>query len=200
MNIQVDQSAAPGRSAKEEKREARKHRIAESALSALSEYGYAKTTLRDIAKRTDLSLGMLHYYFASKEELLIFCVKRYKDAFVADINLRTSDTSTQEQLVHAIAGGLVTSLIRQAETHRLWYDMRAQAMFDPVFQPMVSSIETALRDLFVPVAEGDHAKLDRLYAATDGLFRLFLQRQLAGETLSPGRMEEDFKTAISRLL
>lgn len=200
MNVEIGKKTASRVSPKEGKREARKQQLADSALEALREYGYANTTMRDIAKRSDLSLGMLHYYFENKEELLLFCVKRYKEGFVADIHGLTAAAETQEEVVQAIAGGLVLSLIREAETHRLWYDMRAQAMFDPTFRPMVATIEGALRDLFAPLANGDAQLLDRIYASADGQFRYFLQRLLSGEALSPGMMEQDFREVMTRLL
>ncbi len=48
----------------------RKRRIVETALQLFSESGYDKTSIRDIAKHANMSLGLLYNYFASKEQLL----------------------------------------------------------------------------------------------------------------------------------
>jgi len=112
------------------KREAKKRELAESAIEALKRYGYANTTLRDIAAQSELSLGMLHYYFENKEQLLIYCVRLYKEAFAADIGARIAGAKTREILFQAFAEGLAASIVEDAETHRLWYDIRNQALFD----------------------------------------------------------------------
>lgn len=187
-------------SPKEEKRELRKISLADSALSALREFGYTKTTMRDIAKKSGMSLGMLHYYFSDKDELILFCVTRFKDAFIENLASLARGASGDHKVIEALSSGLVLSLIRDADAHRLWYDMRLQAMYEPIFRPKVTAIELALRDLFSPLSPNDPAHLDRVYAAIDGLFRFFLQAMLHGENISPGSMEDSFQEAMRRLL
>ena len=60
----------------------KKRPIAESAITALQELGFANTSLRDIAAKSDMSLGMLHYYFEDRSDLIIYCVRIYKQDFV----------------------------------------------------------------------------------------------------------------------
>jgi AcrR family transcriptional regulator len=45
--------------------------------------GLCNTSLRDIAAKSDMSLGMLHYYFKDRSDLIIYCVRIYKQDFVA---------------------------------------------------------------------------------------------------------------------
>jgi AcrR family transcriptional regulator len=56
----------------------RRARLAASALQTLSELGYARTSLRDIAQNSEFSHGVLHYYFSDKVDLIIQSVKQYK--------------------------------------------------------------------------------------------------------------------------
>lgn len=185
---------------RDDRRDARKQQLAASAISALQERGYANTTLRDVAKKSHMSLGMLHYYFKDKDELLVHCVEQFKQGFVSKIQEMILGASSTTEIVDAVSAGLVLSLIGDARTHRLWYDMRAQAMYEPVFREAVTGIEHALRDLFAPLSPGDIGRLDLIYGAVDGLFRYYLQRHLAGERLSPRTMETAFQELISRLL
>lgn len=182
------------------KRDARKNQIADSAVAVLSQYGYANTALRDIAEQSQLSLGMLHYYFEDKQELLVYCVKRYKQAFIAEIKAAAVQGNNPEDRVEGFANGLVVSLIKNAQTHRLWYDMRSQAMFDERFQPMMTEIEDGLREIIRLLVPGDLGAPDRIYPALDGLFRDFLQRTLRGDRMSPGAMENAFADMIRRLI
>jgi AcrR family transcriptional regulator len=66
---------------KSAKRNEKKRQIAESAINALQELGYANTSLRDIASKSGMSLGILHYYFEDRSDLIIYCVKTYKTGF-----------------------------------------------------------------------------------------------------------------------
>lgn len=44
-------------------------RIEESALRLFSQYGYAGTSMRMVAREADASLGSIYYYYKDKEEL-----------------------------------------------------------------------------------------------------------------------------------
>ncbi len=180
--------------AKEAKREAKKRALAASAIEALKCYGYANTTLRDIAAESDLSLGMLHYYFENKEQLLIYCVRLYKEAFAAEIGGRLAGITDRQAQIRALAGGLAASIIDDADTHRLWYDIRNQALFDPVFKPVVAEIEASLIDLVRPLAESpdDSAQISVLYGAIDGVFRHLLERHLSGVHSSADDLSQAF--------
>src|SRR5918998_6156148 len=56
----------------------RRRQLATSALRTLSELGYARTSLREIAQNSEFSHGVLHYYFRDKVELITYCVRQYK--------------------------------------------------------------------------------------------------------------------------
>src|SRR6185503_10037661 len=52
-----------------DKFEARRAELADATLATLGELGYARTSLREIAQKTEFSHGVLHYYFRDKNEL-----------------------------------------------------------------------------------------------------------------------------------
>lgn len=179
--LQQDRKAA--RSA-EKKRELALH-----ALSSLAELGYARLNLRDVAQRSGVSLGVIHYYFAGKTELLVCSIGLYKEDFVREVKAVIAAGTTRDGLSHALADFMAQTVVQQANVHRLWYDVRAQAQFDAAFQPGVAEVEQALIGIFsalleklstLGVAPRDGDPL-RLYILLDGWFRHFLQRQLAGD-------------------
>ena len=51
-------------------KERRKNRVYKIATKTLCQKGYDRTTIRDIAKATEMTTAGLYYYFKSKEELL----------------------------------------------------------------------------------------------------------------------------------
>jgi AcrR family transcriptional regulator len=50
---------------------AAKQRLYEVAIRSMAEHGYASTTLRDVAKRAGVSVGLLYRYFPSKRAIII---------------------------------------------------------------------------------------------------------------------------------
>ncbi|GAA6190062.1 TetR/AcrR family transcriptional regulator [Litorivita sp. NS0012-18] len=178
--------------AKSAKRLLKKEQLAESAVNALKQLGYARTSLRDIAQLSGMSVGTLHYYFEDKVDLIGFCVQRYKTAFIKEMEANLYGDAEGAQLVRVIGAGLAQSIRREAETHRLWYDIRAQAMFDPAFRDVVDEIETALialvgqmyRRLKLPPEGALPA-----YLMLDAGFRFFLQRHLSGDAQAVDQFE-----------
>jgi AcrR family transcriptional regulator len=186
---------------KRRKRQARKDQIAESAIGVLSALGYADTTLRDIAAGSGLSLGMLHYYFHDKIGLIIHCVRIYKRRFIEDINLALARANGREELIGALGNGLTRAVADDWRTHMLWYDIRAQAMFDHAFRPVVDEIEQALTGVVEVAARrlNGNIRPDIAYASLDGLFRFYLQRASGARATAPDQMAMGFDRLIRRL-
>lgn len=53
------------------KGEQTRQRIVDTALALFEQHGYAETTLRDIADKADISIGLAYRYFRRKEELVL---------------------------------------------------------------------------------------------------------------------------------
>ena len=69
-DVAMTPTATTARLTREEKVDARRDQLAESALVTLGELGYAKTSLREIAQNSPFSHGVVHYYFDNKIELI----------------------------------------------------------------------------------------------------------------------------------
>ncbi|HEY0616664.1 MAG TPA: TetR family transcriptional regulator, partial [Kribbella sp.] len=76
----------------------RRSQLATSALRTLSELGYARTSLREIAQNSEFSHGVLHYYFRDKVELITYCVKQYKAECVTRYDQIVATAESAEQL------------------------------------------------------------------------------------------------------
>ncbi len=53
----------------------RRAEIVQAAYRVLAERGYEATSIKDIARAADIAPGLIHYYFATKEELLVAVVE-----------------------------------------------------------------------------------------------------------------------------
>lgn len=189
-------------SRKAEKREARKNEIAASTLDALKQLGYANTTLRDIASQSGLSLGSLSYYFTGKEELIVHCVRLYKEEFVGRMETAVSELQGREAVVEGFAVELVRAIVEDRSTHRLWYDIRTQAMFDAGFEPVVQEIEEKLQEIVAnamrAVGHRDVSAAPAGYAMIDGLFLHLMQSHDAGR-VNGEQIKTVFRSALERL-
>ena len=62
------------------KRDETKNKIVTIALELFQKYGFEKTTMRQIAKKANLSLGAFYYYYNSKDSLVLdFYLQTQKD-------------------------------------------------------------------------------------------------------------------------
>jgi AcrR family transcriptional regulator len=86
---------APGRG------EQTRQRIVNSALELFEDRGYAKTTMRAVAKRAGVSLGSAYYYFDSKEHLVQGFYDRMQDLHSVEASRRLAGaTSLAERWRH----------------------------------------------------------------------------------------------------
>jgi AcrR family transcriptional regulator len=171
-----------------DKFEERRRELADAALLALADLGYARTSLRTIAEHTKFSHGLLHYYFADKVELITYCVRRYKAACVQRYEGGVGEAATAGELAAACADGLAVALAEAPLMHRLWYDLRTQSLFEAAFRADVAEIDDSLQDMIWRNVRG-YADLagaeptcspSEAYALFDGLFQQALLRHLVG--------------------
>lgn len=188
---------------KTRKRQEKKDRIARSAMQALQELGYANTSLRDIAARADLSLGTLHYYFEDRTQLILHCVLLYKAAFISRLEEALGDARNRETVINALASALATSIVEDASSHRLWYDIRGQALFDPAFRPMVGELEAALIAVVENAAEKAGSPEPEAgafgYALIDGIFRYQIQNQVTGKPRDHHSLSAEMRVLLEKL-
>ena len=189
--------------AKSAKRARKKDELADHAITALKQLGYARTSLRDIAEMSGVAVGTLHYYFEDKVDLITYCVRRYKVGFVADMGSILEADVEPEQLADRFIKGLSLSIRRDAETHRLWYDIRTQAMFDPAFEEVVADIEDGLRELVATFLSRTGVSPEQArptYLVLDSFFRFHLQAYLRGDKGAPAQFEIEVSALLNRLV
>ena len=166
----------------------RRRELATAALQTLGELGYARTSLREIAQNSPYSHGVVHYYFADKVELITYCVRQYKAECVTRYDEIVESSATAEELSARFADALVTTMVDDAPMHRLWYDLRSQALYEESFREDVLEIDAALERMIWQVVSR-YASLrgvdvsmpsSRAYAMFDGLFQQALLGHLSG--------------------
>ncbi len=196
---------APGRA---DRYAERKRDLARAALGTLAEQGFARTSLRDIARASGFSLGVLHYYFTDKVELIGYCVRLYKQDFIDQVRAAVDGADSADGLRQGLSSVLVRSVREQPKAHRLWYDIRAQSLFDDSFRPAMwaidGEIEAAIGHFLTRLGELTGTRPDvepgTAYAVLDGLFQRHLLRHLAGDTNTCRQFERELAQVVTGLL
>jgi AcrR family transcriptional regulator len=186
----------------------RRDQLAAAALLTLAEQGYANTSLRDIAQRSEFSHGVLHYYFADKFELIMYCVRRYKAQCVTRYDSIVATAAAADQLRHGFGAAMAATLIEDATLHRLWYDLRNQSLFDEKFRADVTEIDQSLQrmiwrivDKYATLSGAPLAVTPELaYALMDGLFQHALLRHLGGDHAAAAKLDENVQQVLPTLL
>ena len=115
-----------------------RERLIAAGYTLLSEKGFEATTVKEIARLADVSPGLFHYYFASKDELLL--------AVLYEAGKRLSQQLMQE-VQQLMANGnafpdiamLATAQIAKKDPawYRLRYELYALGLRNPIFLPAV---------------------------------------------------------------
>ncbi len=167
----------------------RRAELAEAALQTLSTLGYARTSLREIAQNSVFSHGVLHYYFTDKVDLITCCVRQYKARCVTRYDQITADATSYDDFERGFLASLAQTVRDEAPMHRLWYDLRSQAMFEDCFRADVAAIDQSLENMvwrivsrFAELA-GKPVGLPPavMYATFDGLVQRCLIKHLSGD-------------------
>jgi len=183
---------------------ARRLELAEAALATLAELGYARTSLREIAQKSEFSHGVLHYYFSDKFDLICCSVRHYKAKCVTRYDQITATARSRDELLTGFLDKLAETIRTEAHMHRLWYDLRAQALFEDAFRDDVMAIDKSLEDMVWRIVSryaelGGKTPLvssEVLYALFDGLFQKYLLRHLSDDAQSI----PDLRAELTRLL
>jgi AcrR family transcriptional regulator len=191
-----------------DKFELRRAELADAALETLGELGYARTSLREIAQKTAFSHGVLHYYFRDKTELITYCVRRYKEHCVTRYDEIVEQSPDAAALRDQFADALVVTMREDTAMHRLWYDMRSQAMFEEALRPTVVDLDRQLLEMvwrvvirYAELAGREPVVTPELgYAAFDGLFENSLLAHVAGDPGAPDRLRTGATTMLPMLV
>jgi AcrR family transcriptional regulator len=198
---------APGRT-RDAKFAERRAELGEAALQTLAELGYARTSLREIAQNSEFSHGVLHYYFTDKVDLILCSVRQYKARCVTRYDEVTTTSTSFDELLDGFATALGDTLRKDATMHRLWYDLRAQSLFEAAFRADVAAIDKSLEKMIWRVmtrlaelaGQPVRAPSDVTYAFFDGLFQQALLKHLSGDRKAIAALRANVRLVVAQLV
>jgi TetR/AcrR family transcriptional regulator, cholesterol catabolism regulator len=73
--------------------ERRRAQLTQAAIACFSDRGYHSTTIRDVAERANVSIGLIYQYVGDKEDLLFMALQAVLDTYMRQIPLALKDTT-----------------------------------------------------------------------------------------------------------
>lgn len=194
----------PARVSGIDKIERRRVALAESALKTLGELGYARTSLREIANNSEFTHGVVHYYFRDKIDLISYCVRYYKTKCARRYDEVVETATSADELGAGFLAKMTQTLVEETPMHRLWYDLRAQSMFEEQLRADVVAIDQLLEEMIWRILSryaelvGGEAAVDAAtaYALMDGLF----EQAVVGYAGDPAGAPERLADRVGQIL
>lgn len=154
----------------------RRSQIVRAAAAVLGRQGYAETSLKDVAREAGVAPGLLHYYFESKEELLLEVVLVTERQMVAD--WKAVVEAVDDPLERIVTGldHAESRCAEQPESFRMLIDLYTVSLSSPALRVRCAALRTHLMD---EVEIELRQVLGRLPA-----YSLVSPRELAGAILS----------------
>jgi TetR/AcrR family transcriptional regulator, transcriptional repressor of bet genes len=198
----------PARISGIDKIERRRIALAESALKTLGELGYARTSLREIANNSEFTHGVVHYYFRDKIDLISYCVRYYKTKCAQRYDEVVETATTADELGAGFLAKMTQTLVEETPMHRLWYDLRAQSMFEDQLRADVVAIDQLLEAMiwrilsrYADLVGGEPAvDAPTAYALVDGLFEQAVVNYADDPTGSSERLVQRVSAVLPKLI
>ena len=98
-------------------------RIIAAMRASVGRRGAAASTFDHVAREAGVSRGLLHYYFGSKERLLVEVVRHDAEVRIASMDERLADARSGAEIVQALVVGLEEFLEDDAGGQAVTYEM-----------------------------------------------------------------------------
>jgi AcrR family transcriptional regulator len=120
----------------------RRDELLDAATRVLARRGYRGASIKDIAADAGVAAGLLHYYFPSKEQLILEILARIRARHRRDIEALV-DTLAPDQLAARSFAASRQRVTEEPEWYRLRFEMFALGLLVPAFADEVAAL---LRD------------------------------------------------------
>ena len=112
---------------RQQKAEARREHLVDTALELFAEQGYDATSIKQIAQRAGVSMGLLYHYFPGKSAIISAVMKRH--GFLPELRalLLVSENEPAAQVLEEVASGfsamierkqpIFRFIVRESQTH-----------------------------------------------------------------------------------
>jgi len=132
-------------------------RIVEAMRASVATRGFSASTFDQVAHAAGVSRGLLHYYFGTKERLLVEAVRRECDLRHEQIDRAMADAGSADEVLAALVQAFEEYLGEGPSPAVMMYEMVALAQRN---EEIAAQLEDLGRRLRTHIAEALRAKAD----------------------------------------
>jgi len=150
----------------------RREQIVRATLRCLSRDGYARLTMKRVAREAGVSQGILHYYFRDKRAILVATL----EAVVSDLDRRVAAAQRRggrdaDARLAALVGVCVDTAVRQRELWAVFIEFWGEMLHDRRLAEINADQYTRMRGLLgglvaQGIREGRFRRVDARAAGT----------------------------------
>src|SRR6266498_2743840 len=138
-----------------------------------------------------------------KIDLISYCVRHYKTKCARRYDEVVETATSAEELAAGFLAKLTQTLVEETPMHRLWYDLRAQSMFEDGLRPDVAAIDQLLEEMIWRILTRYAELIDgtptvdapTAYALVDGLF----EQAVVGYAADPDHVPAVLAERVSQI-
>jgi TetR/AcrR family transcriptional repressor of bet genes len=147
-------------------KEARKVQLMEATIDCIAARGFADLTLADVAKAAGLSVGIVNFYFRSKDVLLVETLRHLVADYVQQTNenIRSAGVTAAAQIDAMIESDFHRTIANRKRVtvwYAFWGETRWRPEFLKICQQLSDSFHDETRAAFGRlIAEGGYSDID----------------------------------------
>jgi TetR/AcrR family transcriptional repressor of bet genes len=147
-------------------KEARKVQLMEATIDCIAARGFADLTLADVAKAAGLSVGIVNFYFRSKDVLLVETLRHLVADYVQQTNenIRSAGVTAAAQIDAMIESDFHRTIANRKRVtvwYAFWGETRWRPEFLKICQQLSDSFHGETRAAFARlIAEGGYSGID----------------------------------------
>ena len=121
-------------------------RIIEAMRSSVARRGISGSTFEHVAREAGVSRGLLHYYFGTKEALLVEVVRRDTEHRIARLDEPLGNAKTVDEVLGALVANLEDSMKNDPGFWVLLFDLFTAGRRNPEIQREVAELFNRTRE------------------------------------------------------
>ena len=155
-------------------------RIVDAMRESVAKRGAAGSTFEQVAREAGVSRGLLHYYFGTKERLLVEVVRRDSEIRVARLDAPLADAQSVDDVLQVLVASLTDLIDNEPAFFLLLYELFSAGRRNPEIQREVGQLfdrtrshvaeilEQKQREGVLKLRHDAEAIVAYLFAAADG--------------------------------
>jgi AcrR family transcriptional regulator len=150
-------------------------RIIDAMRESVAKRGAAGSTFEHVAREAGVSRGLLHYYFGTKERLLVEVVRRDTELRVERLDARLAPAQSIDDVVDALVSSLTEVIENEPGFFLLLYELFSAGRRNPDIQREVGQLFEKTRSHVADVLRNkdEEGVLSLRFAAEDVVSYLF---------------------------